>query len=440
MIHIFGWIFFLLFASAGIFWMSEHPGSLSVEWMGYRVDAAIGIVIAATAVAFIVLFFLLMLLRSLLRTPVKILNYKEKSADQKGIEALTQTLVALASQDMAGAQSGIKKAEKYLPGKPVTDLLQAVVAYRDGDNAKTQKHLQKMLKAGETRHLASKSLIHLSRRDGKMEEAISHARAALAEAPGDERIILSLYDLYLSTEQWQNAEHLIRKSRRFKRISAATAARLSAVLHYLQARSLSDEKDTLRQKQAAAAFKEDTSFTPGVLLYLQNLRKHDKKMLLPKRLQQAWVANPHPAIADILLDNYASEDVAKLAKRLEKLAESSPKHPESRLLAAKAAMLENAWERARNILQELLTTMTEPRVYNQLSELERLAGNEPAGIKWMKKASDAGYDSCWHCNRCATREKEWKLHCSHCGAFLSIHWGALAQASEREGLALLPLE
>ncbi len=440
MIRVFGWIVLLAIASTGIFWLSSHPGTIRLEWMGYQIEAAIGLVIALAIFLIIALLFVLMGVRSLLRTPARMLKIREKSGMEKGVDALTDTLLALASNQHEAAERALKRSQKYLPEKPVNDLLQALVSYRSNDIPTTQEALQRMLKHDRTRPIAAKSLIGLSRREGKLENAISYAREALAHAPGDVDIIQSLYDLYVRDARWQEAGGLVRKSRRFRRIDGSQSDRLLAILSLLQAQELKDEMAETRLQEAKTAFQHDPRFTPAATYYVQLLADAGKKKMIPKVLQRAWDANPHPELAEMMIRSDEGKDPAKLAKKLEKMVSGLPTHLESQLVLARAAFLTHAPEKARNHLQAAALVAQQPRIFQQLAELERQAHHEEAAIVWLEKAAHGSRDPVWHCNQCQHTHLAWQLHCAQCDAFNSILWAEIRSVFVPGPGSLLPNE
>lgn len=437
MSRVIGWILLLLFASTGIFWLAQHPGEFSIVWMGYEIEAPVGLVVAALVVCVIALLFVLMALRALLRSPARLLKLKEKSASEKGIDALTDVLVALAGRDTDEANKALRRAQKFLPGKPVNDVLEALISYRDENMPATQLALQRMLKHKPTRQLATKSLIHLSRRDGKLDEAVAYAREALAHAPGDRDIILALYDAYLRAEQWSEAGTLVRTSRRFRRIPSELSERLLGLLALMHTRTLGEEHPELALREAKTAFHHQPGLTPAALAYAQQLARAGKRKGMVKVIEKAWALAPHPALAE-MMEIYGGTEAGEAAKRLEKLASLTPGHLESLLAEARAAMLRQDYEAARKWLQQARSISEQPRILTLLAEVEGKSGNEAGRVEWLKEATLAGNDPSWHCQRCHTVQTHWELHCHYCEAFDSSVWGVPTGSYAPQQASLLP--
>lgn len=439
MIKILGWIFLLLAFSLGVLWLSDHPGTVQLTWLGYEIRMQVGLLLALAFFAFLLLLPMLYTLRRVLGLPGIWRAQGAQSRQKKGMSALTHALTALAVSDVDTAARQTRKAAEFLGDGPLTALLSAQIAYRRDDLKGTRTHLKEMLDYSETKFIAARALSAFARNEGNYPAAIAFARDALKEDPGSLWAHRTLLDLYLREERWQEAEALIKQARAKRRIDAVNAHHLLALCFHIQAqRAQLQGHSEAALRLAQEAHKQEAGFLPASLMLVKLLGdKGDRRKALAV-LTKGFKAAPHPELSEALLDLCQDEPANKLSKRARDLAEAHPAHPESQLLQALTAMHLTQWDAARNHIKSALTMSESARPYKLLAAIEtRQYDNRQSAAEWLARAAEASPDPLWICAACGHQHKHWQAHCGHCDSFDTLQWTTPREHTERRPASFL---
>ncbi len=434
-----GWSLLLASFSVAVLWFAEHPGQLELDWLGYRISVPIGLFFAGMVVLLLVTLPLLILLRRVLRLPFYWRERQRVSSYRKGLGAVTDALVALSIADAPEAVRQLKKAENQLGEQPITRLLHAQIAHRQGNAARTLEYLEQLKETPSTRFIAARAATRLAREAGDAETAIRNAREAVRLRPKDSATVRVLFSLLLETERWQEAEHLIRSARRMRRIGSEESSHALALMGLMQSRSIGrKDEPAYALRLVAQAHKLDPALLPATLLAARLQADAGNTRLAAATLERGWRAMPHPDILEKLLDIHVSEAPQRRMKRVRVLTRQNPSHPESQLALAVAAMRGEDWETARNHLKSALSLREQPRTYKMLATLEqRQFHNEQAASGWLARAAEAPPDPVWLCGECGQRHEQWVIRCGHCDAFDAIRWDTPRAHHERPRPPLL---
>ncbi len=424
MTRIIGWILLLLAFSTGVLWLTDHPGSVEIVWLGYEIRIQVAILFALMFLVCLILLPLVYFLRYLLGIPSLLRNQNKETRQKKGLNALTHALTALAISDTDTAERNTQKAAQYLGEGPLTALLSAQIAYRKDDMGGTQKHLKEMLSYEETKFIAARALSAFARTEGNYPAAISFARDALRFDPRSLWAHRTLLDLYLREQRWQEAEGMIKHGRAKRRISVQQAQHMLALYYHMQAQhALREENTDAALRAAQEAHKHASGFIPASLLLIRLLGEKGERRKALAALTRGFKASPHPEYGDALLDLCQDEPASKLTKRAKDIASAHPVHPESQLLQARVAMHLGLWDVARNHIKLALTQSESSRPYRLLAAIEtKQYDNRQSAAEWLARAAEARPDATWTCSSCGHQHKQWQLNCMHCDSFDALEW------------------
>jgi len=419
----------------GALWIANHPGQLSVEWLGYHIETSLGVFLAALALILIAIILLVVLINMLLGAPKNIRTKHHSKRQQQGLTALTQAMAALAISDLRAADKHIRKASDLLDHAPITNLLTAQLSHAKGDLVNARKSMALMLESPETRPVALRGMIEQSVAEKHYDQAIAHALDAWDHQPNDRWLALVLIDLYSRQSQWGKAIDITQKAARKEAITRNDARRYEAIMHYENALEAAANKQAQKaRKFTDLARKNNPAFVPAWLLAVDLLMEANETNQAFKLMRQCWQESPQPQWVDTLLELYHHERPDALQKRFEKLISLNPEHPESHIAMARCAMKHKQWHDARSHLKSALARLESPRIYQLLSHVELAeSGNEKQANEWLTLAVASPKDASWHCSRCNHPADAWELHCSACGSFDSYVWQQ-AGASTQEAL------
>src|SRR4029079_9621935 len=112
-------------------------------------------------------------------------------------------------------------------------------------------------------------------------------------------------------------------------------------------------------------------------------------------IEKAWMANPHPDLADTYSHLRPGDSARERLTRVQSLALKAPGHAESALAVARAALDAQEFAVARNAVRPLLKEPTQ-RVAALMAEVEqRESADERRAREWMGRALRAPRDPAW---------------------------------------------
>jgi len=127
------WFAVAAVAMLGAVWLAARPGSVIVEWRGWRLDTSVGVLLVAIVLLILLGVALWLLYRWIVGAPGAFLEGWGESRRRRGYRELTQGLAAVAAGDGGEAQRHARKAEQLLAEPPLTLLLSAQAAQLNGD-------------------------------------------------------------------------------------------------------------------------------------------------------------------------------------------------------------------------------------------------------------------------------------------------------------------
>lgn len=405
-------------------WLANNPGRVAFDWMGYRVDTTMALVVLGLAVLAVVIVLLYRLFRGLAGTPARISDGRAERRKRKGHQALTQGLVAVQLGDAEKARLHSRRASDLLEPQPVLQLLRAQAAQLAGNETEAREHFNEMLSAEETRLLGLRGLTMLALREGKEAEARGYLDRARALQPNSPWVLHNLFELSEKSGDLPTAEAVLLESQRQGVMPKPESQRKRAIVVYQRAQAalVQGDKETAESKARTAARLQPELLAP-MLLQARLLAERGRKRKAAKLLEEAWRREPHPEIAEAWLALEGEAAPLDQVKRVAALVHGRESHRESRLLQARVALTGGLWGEARRHLAPLLEeSPPEQRVCYLMAEIEEGEEGEAAGKEWLRTAATAVPEPAWLCEKCGAVSPNWTAHCGACGSFDSLNW------------------
>jgi HemY protein len=437
----------LAFAAA---WIIETPGEVKIAFGGREFFVSpIGFVIGTVVLILLALVllkvigFLAALVRFLLGDETAISRYFARNRERRGVDALSDGIVALAAGDSRLALKKAGKAEKLLRRPDVTRIVSAQAAELAGDRQAAFGFYRDMLANDRTRFVGVKGLMHQKLEEGDSDTALALAQKAFALRPGNARVLTTLFDLQTQKEDWSGARATMNAATHARLLPRDVGTRRDAVLSLADARAaLADGNDGRGNEAALQANKLVPTLVPAAALAARIHAGNGAKRKATRVLTTAWSANPHPELAAAFAAIEPDESPEARRKRFATLAAGAPNHVESRLLTAELALAAEDFPAARKALGDLAETEPTTRSLALMAAIERGQGAPDAVVRgWLAKALTASRGPQWICGKCNQVHAAWTPVCENCGAFDTLDWRAAPHA-EDAGIAdsaLLPL-
>ncbi|KAA0573977.1 tetratricopeptide repeat protein [Azospirillum sp. B21] len=411
---------------AAAIWLADRPGTVSVHWLGYSVEAPFWVALLVTLAALGIAALGYRLIRGLIRTPQRIRRHSRVRRRERGYRALTQGMVAIAAGDAPTARKMARKADGLLNEPPLTMLLSAQAAQLQGDERAAKQYFEAMLERPETAFLGMRGLLTQAIKSGDRVEALNLARKARGLQPNTPWLLGTLYDLEAQAGDWAAAEGTLQQAIQAGAIPTEEGRRHRAVL--LLERSFEAERRGRADSalsHAQAAHDMMPGFVPAAVRLARLQIAADRPKPAAKVVERAWRQSPHPELAEIYRGLVSSYDPLARVRLFQKLVRQAPDSAESHLAVAQAAIEAQLWGEARQHLNRAMEIGPSRRTYRLMAELDRSERHdEDAAKDWLARAADAPEDPVWTCNSCGAVSHNWGGLCGHCGAFDSLTWKA----------------
>ena len=409
-------------------WVAEQQGAVNIRWQDYNIDAHIGIVLAAILLLVLIglavqRVFLSFVYAWRLRKPLR-----EKRKIEKGLQALTSGLSAIAAGDHRQAALYSRQTHKYLPahqGLPL--LLDAQTARIQGDRRAARKSFEQLLKHKDTTFLGLRGLLATNLETGDTAESLTQARKALKAHPKNKWVLQTVYQLELKERQWANAWDTLQTIEKREAMSAPDIlSDKTALLMQLARLEEHAGRDANALKKRRQAHKLEPSFAPAAIQLIQDYIELGKLSAARKTFETCWKLSPHPDLVPFwsrFAPGNKPKDPAVRLRWFEKLLSLYPDDPEGHMAAAGVAIDDRLWGEAREHLRQAETYGAgHARFYRLWAHLEESQGHTADAKHYYDKASQSPPDKAWICHETGRLYDRWYAVAEPHGAFNTIRW------------------
>ncbi|MPY72951.1 MAG: heme biosynthesis protein HemY [Alphaproteobacteria bacterium] len=405
-------------------WLGRHPGTVAVEWLGWRADTSVAMLAFAVALVTVLGALGYRFWRFLRHLPASIVEALRLRRRRRGYEALSSGMIAAAAGDAGEAGRQARRADALLRDVSATRLLRAEAARLSGDKATARRTYEEMTEAPETALIGLRGLLDQAEAAGDKAEALRLAEKAHRHHPKARGVAERLFQLQADTGQWAAADRTMAEAMRDRLFPASDARPWRAAV--LVERSRLAEKDG--EIEMALAFARDAQqldadLVPAAVQHARLLGRQGKARRAQRLLEKIWPQHPHPEIAAAYGALFDGEGPLQRVKRYQRLLSFRPDHPEGHIALAEAALEAELWGEARAHLGQAADRQLTPRICRMLADLEEAEhANIAESRKWLERVAAAEPDSAWVCDSCGAVSAAWSARCAACGAFDSIGW------------------
>ena len=375
---------------------STDPGSVRIEWSGWRVDTSALFALLALVALVAVALPLLRLLMVLMDAPGRLGKAGERARIRRGQEALALGLIAAEAGEFDEARKHADKAEDLIEEPRLANLLQARAAEVSGDIAAAERAYSGMLTNEDTELLGRKGLLQAALKRGDRTSAMAHAEAAMRISKSAAWPFQSLFELKVQAADWEGALEALEQGEKRRLVEDRVARRRRAVL--LTAAAAKAERERRREKasdQAQKAVRMSPGFAPGAALAARLLAGEGKDERAASILEEAWEQAPHPALAHAYRDLKTGESVVARAQRMQSLIDKRRDSRESRIVTAELAMERQDWTGAQTALDDAYREFPSSRICALFAQAARGRGDDTAARTWITQAAAAPREPDW---------------------------------------------
>jgi HemY protein len=225
--------------------------------------------------------------------------------------------------------------------------------------------------------------------------AVAIAEEALKVSPSSIWASQAALGFRCARGDWTGALAILDKNVAAGLIDKALYRRQRGVL--LTARALELEKSDrdASRNTVMEAVKYAPTLIPAVVLASRYLSEANQMRRAMRIIETAWLAQPHPDLADAYAHVMPGDSARERLARVETLAENASGHPESAMAIARAAIDASEFARAREVLEPLIAAPTQ-RVAMLMAEIEHNEhGDSGRARAWTLRAVRALHDPVW---------------------------------------------
>ncbi|SDH00069.1 HemY protein [Bradyrhizobium sp. Rc2d] len=399
MLRIVLFLILIALAAAGGAWVADQPGDLVLTWGGLRATTTfpgfvLGLGIFAAAIVLV-----WSILTMIWRMPGRLRRRRHEKRHARGRHAITHGLLAIGHGDTALARRHAEAARRHAPNDPLALLLHAQSAQLEGNRDEAQRVFRAMAEREDTRLLGLRGLFIEAQRADDAVGAVMIAEEAIKLSPSSTWASQAVLGFRCARGDWSGALAILDSNLSAGLIDKRSYRRQRGVL--LTARALELEtmdRDVARESVMEAVKLAPTLVPAAVLAAKFESEAHQVRRAM-KLVEAAWLANPHPDLADAYAHVKLGDSARQRLQRVETLAAKTPADKagqiEGQLAIARAAIDASEFARAREALAPYVNDPTQ-RVALLMAEIERTEhGDGGRARAWTLRAVRARHDPAW---------------------------------------------
>ncbi|MCF8482048.1 MAG: tetratricopeptide repeat protein [Rhodospirillum sp.] len=420
-------LLFFMVATALVFgavWVADRPGAVMVDWMGWRLETSVMVLLIGLVVLVALFVLVTRILGGTLRLPKTIGRNRREKKLKRGTLALGEGIAAARGGDVTLARKLLKDAEKLVPGAAGVSQLSADTAAAAGDLDSAEKAYTAMLDNPRVQASGRRGLLETALARGDKDKALVIAREAMAAGVDAPWAIGALFRLSLDNRAWDDAEIALTKGGDAILSPQDDHKAIRAALLCAQARDAeSAGSNTAAERLAKQALDLNPELVEATLIQARALAATGKEKKAHQLVIAHWRRQPHPDLDAFYMAPVRDGDPLKAVKRAEDLAAVNPDHPRSHLLMARAALDARLWGQARRDLEPLAHGQPSRQVCLLMARLEDGENEDLAKANaWLTKALNAEPDAHWVCESCGGVLPTWEPRCGVCGSLGWVSW------------------
>ena len=289
----------------GVAWMADRPADVVITWPwleqiwpGHgRIETSLIVLGAATVAAMAAIALLWSLLSAVLRSPFSLRRLLHRRRGERAYEAISRGLIAVGAGDLATARKHAAEVARIAPAEPLALLLTAQSAQLGGDSETADSIFRAMAGRDDTKALGLHGLYVEARRRGDHASAHAFAEEAARESPSLGWAGRAVLEFRCLTGDWAGALALLESNRRA--MDKETYRRQRAVMLTARAHETQETDRDSAKVFALEAAKLAPTFVPAASLAGRMLAEAGELRRASRILNKAWLANPHPDLANV---------------------------------------------------------------------------------------------------------------------------------------------
>ncbi|WBL79099.1 hypothetical protein I3J27_01360 [Bradyrhizobium xenonodulans] len=399
MLRIVLFLVLIALAAAGAAWVADQPGEVVMTWGGWRASPTIPVFVLLLGLFAVAIVLLWSALTATWRLPGRMRRRRHEKRHARGRHAITHGLLAIGHGDTALARRHTEAARRHAPNDPLALLLHAQSAQLEGNRDEAQRVFRVMAEREDTRLLGLRGLFIEAQRADDAVGAVMIAEEAIKLSPSSTWASHAVLGFRCARGDWSGALAILDSNLSAGLIDKAAYRRQRGVLLTARALELATMDRDVARESVMEAIKLAPTLVPAAVLAAKFESEAHQVRRAMKLVEAAWLANPHPDLADayahVKLGDSARQRLQRVETLAAKTAADKPGHVEGQLAIARAAIDASEFARARAVLAPYVNDPTQ-RVALLMAEIERTEhGDGGRARAWTLRAVRARHDPVW---------------------------------------------
>ncbi len=439
MIRLAYWLIVSLLVTAGIAWLISLPGTLTIEFLDFRMQPRLGIA-AFLAVAGVVLIILVWgIVKRIIAAPYYIARRSRERRKDAGYMALSDGFIALQAGDANRARQLAREARGNLPRNAAAQLLEARADLALGDMHSAREHYRALITNRKTALAALSGLYDQARQQGRPDAALTFAQKAIDISPQAPWAREAVFDDLTRNGRWDDASRMIADEQAVTREEKTRKRRRQAVVEAARAQLAEGTDPHAALEHALAALKLVPDFVPAALIAARIYSNRNEARRAMSLLRRVWRATSHPDIATLFANSVPGVSAVDRLKRIKELIDTPPPNKASALVLARASIDAFDWVGARQALAGYSNANPSQAVCLLMAEIEEgQSGDKGKARDWLNRAVRAPRDPVWTAD--GITAEEWEPLSPVTGKLDAFEWRVptSAVATRTGAMAALP--
>ncbi len=417
----------IIIVVAIIVWVAENPGTISIDWLHYKLTFHIGAFLFTLFILVVLGILIFSLIKTVLDWPKTMARYREMTGKEKGLKAVTIGLNAVAAGDSKGASYQAKRAGFFLgENHALAKLLEAQAARLRGEGLEASRAFMALMENKDCSFLGVRGMLQAAIDHGDYNSALEFGNRALKDYPKTGWILAVVYDLEIKARRWDEARHILYRAEKQGVITSekANSDRVAMLLAQAADAKLEGHEEVMF-RSLQKAHRMDPSSIPAVVRLGRMYIERKKHKAAASVIEKTWKEKPHPDLVSVWEEAFrpaSDNDPMGRVRWFEKLLSFNPRSVEGLMSLARVLMQEGLWGEARKYLKQAEAIRPNVNLYKLWARLEeRATHNHSAARAWLEMAADAPRERVWICNETGRIYEEW-VPISDQGLFNTIVW------------------
>lgn len=423
LIKIVGFVIIIAAATLGIARIKQSGETIDILAFGYQISLGPVQILLLSAVLALALWLGLKLIGLAISLwhfingdETALSRYFAGRRERKGLQALTNTLMAMTAGDGKKAMAEANRSAQLLNAPRLTALLQAQAAVVAQDSNAAAIAFEALIDDPQTRFAGITGAM-------RQRLALDDRRAALKLAehgaklqPKNDAILKQLFALQTQSGDWAGATETLALQLKAGHIPRDLHRRRSAVLLMAKSKSNGDDNASMIE-----ANRLSPDLIPAAAAAADQLIKAGQIKEAEKILKKAWKSHPHPDLAAAFAAIDPDETAEGRATRFAPLIKLHPDHRETVVLQAQLMMAMGDMPGAKRALKPLAEADADAQICTLMAAITR-DSHAAESRAWLAKAISAPAAPAWVCDKCGHPHENWGPICENCSSVDSLSW------------------